>query len=684
MMSGRKHFQNNKPNRFNNAMPPWRFKVKKNKSGSSRRRKNQNLALGGIMEKQVFISEYISSAKGFRGILKSRFSDFHVNEIDCDGNVAILTDVSTPVAPCVDEEFDTNDEVEKGLLQLITAAELEQIKKIADTKCQDVVEVDVTEMSKEDRGNIHKRVKALFGKAVVGSTVARDEKKYIMFAAFNKAAPQDRRKKWGWPHPFIHFIMYKENVDTIQATSELAGILKCSPSAFAYAGTKDRRAKTSQWISIKLFDPSKIIAACKNLTNISVGNFCSKPYPLKLGQLQGNRFRIALRQLSADENTVRESLDSFRDNGFINYYGLQRFGNNANVPTYKIGIELLKGSWKEACDMVLKPREGDPWYVTQMRDAWRKTGNPQRALEHMKPNNKLVEYRILNWLASHTNDFKGALEHIPRNMRLLYYHAFQSLVWNKVVSRRIREFGCKLIPGDLVFVDKNVEALGTETILDEDVNDVQAETAEQDNESQTTESIFKTMVKPLSESDISSGQYTIFDIVLPLPGHDITYPTNECGRWIEETLEEYGLSTEKLKHKSKKDSLTGAYRKMFVKPEKLDWKIVGYDKSDDNLIHSDYQLLGGSKQPEVKEGATHKALVLDFQLPKSVYATMALREILKVDTSARHQQSLQQSNENVDNDENDEAEDNNSDDASKDVDNEDTSDQPDAKRSKLE
>jgi hypothetical protein len=34
----------------------------------------------------------------------------------------------------------------------------------------------------------------------------------------------------------------------------------------------------------------------------------------------------------------------------------------------------------------------------------------------------------------------------------------------------------------------------------------------------------------LTEEDIKSNKYSITDVVLPLPGHAVIYPTNEIGK----------------------------------------------------------------------------------------------------------------------------------------------------------
>lgn len=59
------------------------------------------------------------------------------------------------------------------------------------------------------------------------------------------------------------------------------------------------------------------------------------------------RFRIALRHVAGEDENIIKNLENLQNNGFINYYGLQRFGNSAEIPTYKIGIALLKSDFKE-------------------------------------------------------------------------------------------------------------------------------------------------------------------------------------------------------------------------------------------------------------------------------------------------------------------------------------------------
>lgn len=74
-------------------------------------------------------------------------------------------------------------------------------------------------------------------------------------------------------------------------------------------------------------------------------------------------------------------------------------------------------------------------------------------------------------------------------------------------------------------------------------------------EDESTETEGKESLKPqikvkiLTEEDLP--KYTIYDVVLPLPGYDITYPDNQMKQWYSELLAEYGLSLEMPKQKVK-------------------------------------------------------------------------------------------------------------------------------------
>lgn len=79
---------------------------------------------------------------------------------------------------------------------------------------------------------------------------------------------------------------------------------------------------------------------------------------------------------------------------------------------------------------------------------------------------------------------------------------------------------------------------------------------------------------------------------------------------------------------------------MVILPEQLTWQLVRHNEETDNLIQSDFELLKDEPAPVFAENAPLTALIVDFRLPSSTYATMVLREILKLDTSPANQARL--------------------------------------------
>jgi tRNA pseudouridine13 synthase len=42
-------------------------------------------------------------------------------------------------------------------------------------------------------------------------------------------------------------------------------------------------------------------------------------------------------------------------------------------------------------------------------------------------------------------------------------------------------------------------------------------------------------------------KYTIHDVILPLPGHEVTYPDHDAAKWYEELMAKDNLSSASLK-----------------------------------------------------------------------------------------------------------------------------------------
>ncbi|XP_050638662.1 pseudouridylate synthase 7 homolog isoform X2 [Macaca thibetana thibetana] len=548
----------------------------------------------GLTEADVGITKFVSSHQGFSGILKERYSDFVVHEIGKDGRISHLNDLSIPV----DEEDPSED-----IFTVLTAEEKQRLEELQLFKNKETsVAIEVIEDTKEKRTVIHQAIKSLFP-GLETKTEDREGKKYIVayHAAGKKALANPRKHSWPKSRgSYCHFVLYKENKDTMDAINVLSRYLRVKPNIFSYMGTKDKRAITVQEIAVLKITAQRLAHLNKCLMNFKLGNFSYQKNPLKLGELQGNHFTVVLRNITGTDDQVQQAMNSLREIGFINYYGMQRFGTTA-VPTYQVGRAILQNSWTEVMDLILKPRSGaEKGYLVKCREEWAKTKDPAAALRKL-PVKRCVEGQLLRGLSKYgMKNIVSAFGIIPRNNRLMYIHSYQSYVWNNMVSKRIEDYGLKPVPGDLV-----LKGATASYIEEDDVNN-----------------------------------YSIHDVVMPLPGFDVIYPKHKIQEAYREMLTADNLDIDNMRHKIRDYSLSGAYRKIIIRPQNVSWEVVAYDDPKIPLFNTDVDNLEGKPPPVFASEGKYRALKMDFSLPPSTYATMAIREVLKMDTSIKNQTQL--------------------------------------------
>jgi len=223
----------------------------------------------------------------------------------------------------------------------------------------------------------------------------------------------------------------------------------------------------------------------------------------------------------------------------------------------------------------------------------------------------------------------------------MYIHAYQSYVWNAVVSERIRCFGFdQPVAGDVVF-DKPADKEAPEGEQTEDGDGISEEQPMEDagDPSKRSRKPWEPpCVKTLTEEDLE--KYSIFDVIMPLPGKDVAYPGGALGERYRKFLEADGLDPDNWVRKQKEYTLGGSYRKILHKPKDISWSVLRYTDPDVPLAQSDEDKLLGVEAPVLDENGKFVALQIKLDLGTAAYATMALREITKTETSAAYQTTL--------------------------------------------
>lgn len=651
-----------------------------------------------ITERDVGITEFLSSdLSGFCGQIKQRYSDFLVNEIDQSDNVVHLTDTGfqmpkkqrdpkpqeagTPALSKKDEikisrkSFKLDDVVEKELTELLGESDVLKLVKVYTD-----LETMETEKSFDDkalRTKLHQLIRKAFDNSLESVTTADN---HFKIANNNKRSRVSREvmieqtkdengvENWGYgpSKQFIHFTLYKENKETMDAINIMTRFLRVPSKMVKFAGTKDRRAVTCQRLSISKIRLDRLNALNRTLKGFCIGSYVFEDEPLGLGDLNGNEFTIVIRNASTLDSSsslseiLQKGCESLSNNGFVNYYGMQRFGT-FSISTHEVGKILLSGDFKLACQLILSEQENVLPLSIDARRIWAETKNAQEALKKM-PRQCVAENAILFFLSKRTkdtslndyseSDYYNAIMKIPRNLRTMYVHAYQSFVWNKVVSYRIKTFGLNVIAGDLVIDDAKSQGI-TANVTGIAGNDEEEEEKEEEEDFEEDVATNKYIrARPVTQSEIDSKQFTIEEIVVPTPGFDVVYPSNEkLKQYYIDVMAEDKMDPFNMVRKVKDFSLAGNYRPIVCKPKDVSYKILSYSGNDETLLNTDLEILNNTiaqknSQPfeqnkltrfaTPEEGAGDKtAAILCFKLTTSSYATMLLRELMKVETSRR-------------------------------------------------
>ncbi|GAB2277577.1 hypothetical protein Dimus_012286 [Dionaea muscipula] len=674
-----------------------------------------------IEEPDVGIFCYISQLPGFRGILKQRYSDFIVNEVDLDGNVVHLTTLELPLEMVEKEELKLPDHLNKNY-----DAEMDLFRSLAgdsDAGClkdligriQSGADNSTTPIvlspssDKAHRTAVHcffkEKLKFLVTDTVDGPEPSskcirvrldlggnQNRGKFSRKRKDRGDKPFDSRGSEDWPESrgkFLRFHLYKENKDTQETLRLIGKMLGIQPKSFGFAGTKDKRAVTTQRVTIFKHHANRLASLNERLIGIKAGNFCYVNEGLLLGQLLGNRFTITLRGVVADsQEIIKASSEALGKYGFINYFGLQRFGSGT-VPTHLIGAALLRGEWKTAVNLILDPRKGEKDDVTKIREYYKSTDDIDGTLKQL-PHYMVAERAILQCLKKCPGNHLQALLAIPRTLRMMYVHSYQSFLWNHAASARVQKYGAEeVVLGDLVYCKDDGSAASVDINSPDYEDGVSNEALTSSNFDELIElnpEDRNHLVKVLNADDLVNGNYTIKDVVLPLPGSRATYPSNDITDVYHDLTRKDKISLTESVHNVKEfsiTSMTGCYRRVLQKPLDFEWEILTYTDGNRPLAETDLDIIAKSKPAngiQVEDTTTttttvngtkvnhsnsgniyekllpvpnnntegssspqaqvQMALKLGFTLPASCYATMAIRELLKTSTSVSFHKTL--------------------------------------------
>lgn len=366
---------------------------------------------------------------------------------------------------------------------------------------------------------------------------------------------------------------------TLDVVLDIARDLHIDRKRMGFAGMKDKKARTRQWICISNMDSEEQFEQVKALSGQIYKTDFLKVIrgrkKLRMGQLKGNKFRILIRDIDDVEKSAEVASDILKQlevTGVPNYFGWQRFGK-PRTNTHLVGEALVENDLKKAVGRYIgNPTEEEHEENQKARKAY-DDGDLEKSLELMGKGMRYEKMMIRELIKDSKKgeltdkSYKNALHALPKPLQRMFVHAYQSFLFNAAVSKRVEMGINKYIEGDIII--NNEERI----VRDKTPEEYQ-------------ELIDTFQVNPTS----------------PLYGTKVPFAGGKVGEMEKSILDNYGLSKEDFEvPKMPRLGSHGLRRSM------------RFQVWDTSAI------------------ATDEGVLTEFSINKGSYATAVLREVMKKD-----------------------------------------------------
>lgn len=403
------------------------------------------------------------------------------------------------------------------------------------------------------------------------------------------------------------------NWETNRFVLRIAKILGINRQRIFFAGTKDKRAVTTQTFIIDA--PVKSVAAI-DLDDVQIEILGRTHQKLGFGNHLGNRFTIVVRGCAHSDGTPMTEADALEEvasikrrmderfgaGRFPNRVGPQRFGSMRPV-TATVGTHVLRGDWQTAVRTYIGlPGRDEETATSDFRAQFLESGVTPDLIEAIPPRLDF-EAAMVRHLHTKPDDWFGAFRTLPNNLQLMMVHAVQSRVFNEVLARRLDSDLSVSEPeiGDIVAHLDDRAHVDTKSMVE-----VEAET------------IDRIRRNCLLERLAVTG---------PLPGASLGLATGAPGRLEQEALDHLGLSdTTWVVERIGRLTTNGTRRGLTARARDITIDAVPIVESQRLDERSTSRAKGVRWHPD---GACVR---FRFTLTSGVYATSLLREHMRQET----------------------------------------------------